>query len=184
MSTLLRMDSTIRFNVQNTNLSISRGDNSQGASVAAQGNTSRVPLMAKSSTDNGKGAQNQNPGNGSNKETKSIVANRFDRNDCRSCKTRQYMDGSNDPGVSFKTPTTISPGQSAVAVAAHENEHVTRNKAAAEAEGREVVSQSVILHTAVCNECGVTYTAGGETTTVTKAKNDPEAIQPRLNKKA
>ncbi len=33
-----------------------------------------------------------------------------------------------------------------------------------------MVSQSVTIHTAICPECGDTYVAGGETTTVTRDK--------------
>jgi hypothetical protein len=89
--------------------------------------------------------------------------------DCQTCKSRKYVDGSYDPGVSFKTPTELSPEEAAYAVRAHEQEHVGREQAKAEREGREVISQAVILHTAVCPECGAVYVSGGTTTTVTKA---------------
>lgn len=104
-------------------------------------------------------------------------AGRFDKNECQTCKNRTYQDGSNDPGVSFKTPTKISPENAASAVMGHEMEHVTRNQAEAKSKGREVISQSVTIHTGVCGECGRVYVAGGETRTVTgerKQKSDAD----------
>lgn len=90
---------------------------------------------------------------------------------CETCESRRYQDGSDDPGVSFKTPTKIDPGASAAAVLGHEGEHVVREQAKASQEGRKVVSQSVVLHGDICPECGRFYIAGGTTTTKTKADN-------------
>lgn len=90
--------------------------------------------------------------------------------ECKTCENRKYQDGSDDPGVSFKTAAKISPDASASVVRAHEQEHVTREQAKAQREDREVVSQSVMLHTAVCSECGKPYVSGGTTRTVTRAK--------------
>lgn len=87
--------------------------------------------------------------------------------ECQTCKNRKYQDGSDDPGVSFKTPSKIDPDMAASKVRSHEQEHVTREQAKADREGREVVSQTVILHTAICPECGRVYVSGGTTTTVT-----------------
>ena len=94
--------------------------------------------------------------------------------ECQTCKNRKYQDGSDDPGVSFKTASKIAPEAAASAVRGHEMEHVYRNQAKAAREGREVVSQSVVLKTGICPECGKPYIAGGETRTVTKAKNEPD----------
>ncbi len=91
--------------------------------------------------------------------------------ECITCKNRKYVDGSNDPGVSFKTPAHISPESSGAAVMSHEQEHVSRAISKARAEGRRVVSRSVRVYTAVCPECGRVYTSGGKTTTTTKADN-------------
>lgn len=91
--------------------------------------------------------------------------------ECATCASRQYQDGSNDPGVSFKTPTHISPENSAQAVMSHEQEHVVRNQSKAAAEDRQVISQSVTIHSAICPECGKSYTSGGTTKTVTAGKN-------------
>lgn len=91
--------------------------------------------------------------------------------ECLTCKNRKYVDGSDDAGVSFKTPTHVSPESSGAAVISHEQEHVSREGAKAQAEGRKVVSQSVRIFMDVCPECGRVYTSGGKTTTTTKADN-------------
>ena len=46
---------------------------------------------------------------------------------------------------------------------------MVREQAKAQREGREVVSQSVSLHTAICPECGKVYVSGGTTRTTTRA---------------
>lgn len=97
-----------------------------------------------------------------------------DNGECETCKNRKYQDESNDPGVSFKTATNVSPASAESAVRAHENEHVTRNQAKAEREGREIVYQNVVIKRAICPECGTSYVAGGETTTVTRTKQEDE----------
>ncbi len=94
--------------------------------------------------------------------------------ECQTCKERKYQDGSNDPGVSFKSPAHIAPEQAASVVRGHEQEHVVREQAAAVREGRKVVSQSVTLHSGICPECGRVYISGGTTRTVTAAESKPE----------
>lgn len=87
--------------------------------------------------------------------------------ECQTCERRKYQDGSDDPGVSYKTPTHIAPEQAASEVRGHEMEHVAREQAKAEQEGSKVISQSVTVHTAICPECGKTYVSGGTTRTTT-----------------
>lgn len=111
-----------------------------------------------------KGEQYNNP--------KIREAKRTGKIECQTCKERKYQDGSDDPGVSFKTAGHIDPGSSASVVMAHEREHVRNEQAKASGEGREIISQNVALHTSVCPECGRTYVSGGETTTVTKGNKD------------
>lgn len=101
-----------------------------------------------------------------------LLGRKFDRNECQTCKRRRYQDGSDDPGVSFKTPQHISPDAAPSAVRAHEMEHVYREQASAQREQREVVSQSVTIHTGICPECGRVYVSGGTTRTVTRDKSD------------
>ncbi len=90
--------------------------------------------------------------------------------ECETCKNRKYQDESDDPGVSFKNASKIAPGAVEAAVRGHEQEHVTRNQAKADREGREIVYQSVVIKHAICPECGKSYVSGGETTTVTRNK--------------
>ncbi|WP_297200502.1 hypothetical protein [uncultured Flavonifractor sp.] len=102
----------------------------------------------------------------------------MEEGECQTCKERKYQDGSNDPGVSFKTPTNIAPEQAAAAVRGHEQEHVVREQAKAQRENREVVSQSVTYHTAICPECGKTYVSGGTTRTTTRSAEEQTAADP------
>lgn len=97
--------------------------------------------------------------------------------ECQTCEKRKYQDGSDDMGVSYQTPTNIKPEQAAAAVRGHEMEHVYREQAKAEREGRKVVSQTVTMHTEICPECGTAYVSGGTTRTVTKADTDNSAQQ-------
>lgn len=93
--------------------------------------------------------------------------------ECKTCEQRKYQDGSNDMGVSFKTPTRIAPEAAGAMVRSHEQEHVTRERAKAEREDREVISQSVTLHTDICPECGKVYISGGTTQTTTASRPEP-----------
>lgn len=93
---------------------------------------------------------------------------------CQTCEQRRYQDGSDDMGVSFQTPTKIAPEAAGAAVRGHEQEHVTRERAKAQREDREVVSQSVTLHTDICPECGKVYISGGTTQTTTASRPEPD----------
>ena len=90
--------------------------------------------------------------------------------ECETCKNRKYQDESDDPGVSFKSAAKIGKGGAEAAVRGHEYEHVNRNQAKADREGKEIVYQSVVIKHSICPECGDSYVAGGETTTVTRDK--------------
>ncbi len=94
---------------------------------------------------------------------------------CKTCENRRYQDQSTDAGVSMKTPTQLAPQQAASAVAAHEQEHVTREQQKAKEHGRDVLMQSVTLHVAICPECGKPYVSGGETKTVTASPKQSES---------
>lgn len=97
---------------------------------------------------------------------------------CQTCEQRKYKDGSNDPGVSFKTATRVAPEQAASAVRGHEREHVVREQAKAKREDRRVVSQSVALKTSICPECGKVYVSGGVTRTTTASNPEPKDTAP------
>lgn len=91
--------------------------------------------------------------------------------ECATCASRTYVDGSDDPGVSFKSPGKISPEASFAMVSSHEQEHVSNEQASALAEDREVVAQSVQIFMSVCPECGKAYASGGVTKTTTAGKS-------------
>lgn len=117
-----------------------------------------------------------NDGDTAAQETKS-AQEVMEEGECQTCKERKYQDGSNDPGVSFKTPSTIAPEQAASVVRGHEQEHVVREQAQAKRENREVVSQSVTMHTAICPECGKIYVSGGTTRTTTRAESTAQLFE-------
>lgn len=102
----------------------------------------------------------------------------FDSYECQTCKNRKYKDGSNDLGVSFKTPARVSPERAAFAIRAHEAEHVSRTWAQAQKENKEVVSQSVSYHTDICPECGKVYMSGGTTRTTFRSKPETYSEEP------
>ena len=100
--------------------------------------------------------------------------------ECQTCKERKYQDGSDDPGVSFKTAAHIAPEAAGAAVRGHEMEHVVREQAKAQREGRRVINQSVSIHTAICPECGRSYVSGGTTRTQIKYYNEENPYQQDL----
>lgn len=101
--------------------------------------------------------------------------------ECETCKNRKYQDGS-DEMVSFKSAAHISPEASAARVRAHEQEHVSNAyKKAAQGNGK-VLAANVTLKTAVCPECGRSYTAGGTTTTKISYSDEKNPYQ--QNKKS
>ena len=112
------------------------------------------------------------------------VQKALEEGECQTCKERKYQDGSDDAGVSFKTPTKIDPDQAPSAVRGHEMEHVYREQAKAQREDRKVVSQNVTYHTATCPECGRAYISGGTTRTVTAAESQAEDQESRQNQEA
>ncbi|MCI9610268.1 MAG: hypothetical protein HFG07_08675 [Oscillibacter sp.] len=125
------------------------------------------------------------PGQGGGEDGKPVQGAKsaqeaLEEGECQTCEERKYQDGSDDMGVSYQTPTNIKPEQAASAVRGHEMEHVYREQAKADREGRKVVSQSVTMHTEICPECGKSYVSGGTTRTVTKADTDNAAQQQDL----
>jgi len=98
--------------------------------------------------------------------------------DCDTCASRRYVDESDDPSVSFQTPTNISPAMSAAAVLSHEMEHVNNERARAQREDREVIQQSVLLTYDNCPECGIRYVSGGVTRTTTVGQSESDDNMP------
>lgn len=90
---------------------------------------------------------------------------------CETCASRKYQDGS-DENVSFKAASHISPQASAARVRAHEQEHVSNAYDKAAMSDGKVICASVRIQTAICPECGRTYTSGGVTNTAIKYSNE------------
>lgn len=101
--------------------------------------------------------------------------------ECETCKNRKYQDGS-DEMVSFKSAAHISPEASASRVRAHEQEHVSNAYKKASQGNGKVLAANVTLKTAICPECGRSYTAGG--TTTTKISYSDESNPYQQNKKS
>lgn len=144
--------------------------------VPVQEPSTAIPLD-KSSLPNNSKKENQNTINTADKNLdalKSIYSEKDLKKlgliECETCSNRTYVDGSDDPSVSFKTPTQLDPSEAASMVMAHEMEHVVNEQASARAEGKDVISQSVTIHTSICPECGISYVAGGVTKTTTKKR--------------
>jgi len=91
---------------------------------------------------------------------------------CQTCEDRKYVDNSDDPSVSFQTPTNISPNMAAAAVMSHEQEHVRNEQAKAHRDNREIVNQSVTLQYDTCPECGKQYVSGGTTRTTSRSRSE------------
>jgi len=109
-----------------------------------------------------------------NVTTNSVEGKEFERVEdepCQTCAKRKYVDSSKDLGVSFKSGAHVTPEAAASAVRAHEYEHVGNRRAEAMREGKEIISQSVQIHTSVCPECGKTYVSGGTTRTMMAIKS-------------
>jgi hypothetical protein len=88
--------------------------------------------------------------------------------ECETCRKRRYQDDSDDSCVSFQMPTNMSPTAAKSKVRNHEMEHVRRESAKANEEGKRIVSQTVQIKTDTCEECGRIYVSGGLTRTVTR----------------
>ena len=143
---------------------------SRGAPDAEEG---RIPGLPGQEGD----AEDEKALDGKSAQGAESAQEALEEGECQTCESRKYQDGSDDMGVSFQTPTNIKPEQAASAVRGHEMEHVYREQAKADREGRKVVSQNVTMHTEICPECGKAYVSGGTTRTVTKADTDNAAQQ-------
>ncbi len=107
------------------------------------------------------------------KETGNIEKDKKEQ--CKTCAERVYQDESHDGGVSFQAAGNISASNSGVVVAAHENEHYTREAAKAEEDGKVVLKNDVKIFYDKCPECGRIYASGGETQTIVASKKaDPK----------
>jgi hypothetical protein len=91
---------------------------------------------------------------------------------CASCAARSYQCSSG------QVTSGVSSNESGSFVAAHEAEHLAKDRVEAQANDRQVVSQSMRLFTAMCAECGSTFVAGGEAKTVTASDQPAGADHP------
>lgn len=117
----------------------------------------------RSGASSGSGSVILNPG----ESTRISPGRKSSPAECETCKNRKYQDGS-DEMVSFKSAAHISPQASASRVRAHEQEHVANAYSKAAKNNGRVLSATVSLKTAICPECGRSYTAGGTTSTKIK----------------
>ena len=107
---------------------------------------------------------------------------------CSTCESRRYVDKSSDSSVSYQTPTKLSPSTAALAVGAHEREHVVNSRAEAQREDRKITNQTVSIKYGICPECHIMYPTGGVTRTQTISNNkeqpppeNPETTQSEQN---
>ncbi len=101
-------------------------------------------------------------------EKSTINVDKTQPTECQTCKSRKYMDVSNEANVSFKAPTHIAPEASFAAVSAHEQQHVSNAVSTGSQPGNQLVSSSVSFQMGICPECGKPYIAGGTTRTQIK----------------
>lgn len=113
-------------------------------------------------------------------DSKRLNGRKSSPEECETCKSRKYVDGSNESNVSFKSAAHVSPESASSAVRSHENEHVNNAYAKAEKNNGEVISARVNIHTAVCPECGRTYVSGGTTNTQIKYYNESNPYQQNM----
>ena len=107
---------------------------------------------------------------------KKVSGHRSSPEECETCKTRKYQDGS-DEMVSFKAAGHIDPGNAASVVLGHEHEHVSNAYQKAALNNGEVEQCTVRLKTDICPECGRTYISGGVTSTQIKYYNERNPYQ-------
>lgn len=169
MTNFLKIPSSVQYSQPSMPYPKETDKNSTPAAMPVSG---ELPVKIGN---NGGVINGENGSNGSQNSKISDEADkkrRFDSFECQTCKNRRYQDGSDDMGVSFQNPTKVNPRAAAAAVRGHEQEHVTRNRAKAQREGKEIVSQSVTIHTGICPECGKIYVSGGTTRTSTRSTSE------------
>ncbi|MCI7323053.1 MAG: hypothetical protein MR508_07095 [Lachnospiraceae bacterium] len=132
------------------------------------------------STENTKRPDSQSPVKNADPDKNKKPGRRSSPEDCETCKTRKYQDGSDESNVSFKSAAHISPQSAGAAVRAHENEHVTNAYNKASKNNGKVLSATVSIHTAICPECGRSYVSGGTTNTMIKYTNEDNPYQKEL----
>ncbi len=92
---------------------------------------------------------------------------------------RIYQDASNDTSVSFKYPTPLNKYQAAVAIPAHENEHV--QSAVFDAQHKGVLARIQVRYRYGIDSSGKRYLKGGNTYASIPGKKDTRILSQRLN---
>lgn len=87
---------------------------------------------------------------------------------------RTYKDVSSDPGVSFKQPTKLTPGQAEVLVRFHERQHLRRDTQEARADGKKVVYAYTAIQYRTDSATGERYVKGGKTVIQTATGQTPK----------
>ncbi|GHU49288.1 hypothetical protein FACS1894127_2150 [Clostridia bacterium] len=96
--------------------------------------------------------------------------------ECETCKKRRNKDISDDPGASLQSPDSLSKVEEEGNIRAHDHRHLSHEQANGENEGRDVVSQNMVIHYDVCPECGRPYIPGGTTATLTRTASPRERL--------
>ena len=96
---------------------------------------------------------------------------------CSTCESRRYVDQSSDSSVSYQTPTKLNPRMAAMAIGAHEREHLVNQRAEAEREDRIIVRQSITIKYSICPECRIMYPSGGTARTMSVGGKNNEYSQ-------
>ncbi|MEE3392152.1 MAG: hypothetical protein VZR00_01805 [Lachnospiraceae bacterium] len=133
----------------------------QKNTIQTEGSAGKLDGSEKTDADKKEHKHNVKPGYKSSPE------------ECQTCKTRMYQDGSDEGNVSFKAPGHISPQASFGAVMGHEMEHVGNAIAEGSQPGAKLLSATVSLQVAICPECGTAYVSGGETRTTISYSSNP-----------
>jgi hypothetical protein len=84
--------------------------------------------------------------------------------------TATYVDNSNDPNASMRSPVALTAGEAELAVRMHERGHLMHAEADARTNGEQIVSAHTQIRYRVNPNTGEIYASGGEAVVTTKAR--------------
>jgi len=84
-----------------------------------------------------------------------------------------YQDASADAFASYRTPTSMTPGQASLMVPLHESGHLYHAMVEASMSGRRLVQAMTIIHWRIDPRTGEMYAAGGQAITKMGPKTSP-----------
>ncbi len=155
------------------NRALSRGDTATAQRYADDAEqASGTPLGAPENTNGPGQAGKDQPGQPENPDQPNAPT---DARKLGNGDRRVYQDVSTDPGVSFKQPTKLTPGQAEIMVRFHERQHLRRDTQEAETHGRKVVYAYTAIQYRTDPATGERYVKGGKTVTAT-ASAQPSRI--------